>query len=55
MLTVRQIFGLGEAIAPRYRALVLLATFTSLRWESCAHYGEGTLISIPGRSASSAH
>lgn len=37
VLTVRQVFGLGEAIAPRYRALVLLATFTSLRWgELCA-------------------
>ena len=37
MLTVRQVYALSEAIPPRYRALVLLATFTSLRWgELCA-------------------
>jgi len=37
VLTVPQVFALSEAIAPRYRALVLLATFTSLRWgELCA-------------------
>lgn len=36
-LTVPQVFALSEAIDPRYRALVLLATFTSLRWgELCA-------------------
>jgi integrase len=36
-LTVPQVFALGDAIDPRYRALVLLATFTSLRWgELCA-------------------
>ena len=32
-----QVFALSDAIGPRYRALVLLATFTSLRWgELCA-------------------
>jgi integrase len=37
VLTVPQVFALSEAIDPRYRALVLLATFTSLRWgELCA-------------------
>ena len=37
VLTVRQVFALSEAITPRYRALILLATFTSLRWgELCA-------------------
>jgi integrase len=37
VLTVPQVFALGDAIDPRYRALVLLATFTSLRWgELCA-------------------
>jgi integrase len=37
VLTVPQVFALSETIAPRYRALVLLATFTSLRWgELCA-------------------
>jgi len=33
----RRSFTLSEAVDPRYRALVLLATFTSLRWgELCA-------------------
>lgn len=37
VLTVRQVYELSEAIEPRYRALVLLAAFTSLRWgELCA-------------------
>ena len=37
VLTVAQVFALADAIAPRYRALVLLATFTSLRRsELCA-------------------
>jgi len=37
VLTVAQVFALADAIDPRYRALVLLATFTSLRWgELCA-------------------
>ena len=37
VLTVPQVFALGDAIGPRYQALVLLATFTSLRWgELCA-------------------
>jgi integrase len=37
VLTVPQVFALSEAVDPRYRALVLLATFTSLRWgELCA-------------------
>jgi len=37
VLTVRQVFALADAIDPRYRALVLLATFASLRWgELCA-------------------
>jgi integrase len=37
ILTVPQVYELSEAIDPRYRALVLLATFTSLRWgELCA-------------------
>ena len=37
VLSVPQVFALGDAIEPRYRALVLLGTFTSLRWgELCA-------------------
>jgi integrase len=37
VLTVSQVFGLSETVEPRYRALVLLAAFTGLRWgELCA-------------------
>jgi integrase len=37
VLSVPQVFTLSEAADPRYRALLLLATFTSLRWgELCA-------------------
>jgi integrase len=32
VLTARQVFDLAAAIDPRYRALVLLAVFGSLRW-----------------------
>ncbi|PRX92122.1 tyrosine-type recombinase/integrase [Allonocardiopsis opalescens] len=32
VLSVPEVFKLADAIAPRYRALVLLATFGSLRW-----------------------
>ncbi|WP_245966698.1 tyrosine-type recombinase/integrase [Sphaerisporangium album] len=32
VLTVAQVYQLADAIEPRYRALVLLATFGSLRW-----------------------
>ncbi|GAA3134539.1 tyrosine-type recombinase/integrase [Streptosporangium carneum] len=35
-LTVRQVFALADAIEPRFRALVLLATFGSLRWGELA-------------------
>lgn len=31
-LTIAQAYGLAEAIGQRYRALVLLAMFSSLRW-----------------------
>jgi integrase len=30
--TLAQVFGLGDAIGPRFRAPVLLSTFTGLRW-----------------------
>ena len=36
MLTVPQIYALADAIAPRYRALILLATFASVRWAELA-------------------
>lgn len=36
VLTVAQVYALADAIGPRYRALVLLATFASLRWAELA-------------------
>jgi integrase len=36
VLTVRQVYALAEAAGPRYRALILLATFASLRWAELA-------------------
>lgn len=36
LLTLREIFALADAIGPRYRALVLLAAFGSLRWGELA-------------------
>lgn len=36
VLDVVQVFALADAIAPRYRSLVLLATFGSLRWGELA-------------------
>jgi integrase len=36
VLTVAQVFALADAIGPRYSALVLLATFASLRWAELA-------------------
>ncbi|GIH91181.1 tyrosine-type recombinase/integrase [Planobispora siamensis] len=35
-LTVKQVFALADAIEPRFRALVLMATFGSLRWGELA-------------------
>jgi integrase len=36
VLTVHQVYALADAIESRYRALVLLATFASLRWAELA-------------------
>lgn len=36
VLTVTQVYALADAIGPRYRVLVLLATFASLRWGELA-------------------
>jgi integrase len=36
VLTVRQVYALADAIGFRYRALILLATFASLRWAELA-------------------
>lgn len=36
VLTVAQVYALADAIDPRYRTLILLATFASLRWAELA-------------------
>jgi integrase len=36
VLTVAQVYALADAVGLRYRALILLATFTSLRWAELA-------------------
>jgi integrase len=36
VLTIPEVYALADATAPRYRALVLLAAFTSLRWGELA-------------------
>ena len=36
VLSVPEVYRLAEAIEPRYRALVLLATFGNLRWGELA-------------------
>jgi integrase len=36
VLTIRQVFALADSITPRYRALILFAVFTSLRWGELA-------------------
>ncbi|MEV6038272.1 hypothetical protein AB0L65_44485 [Nonomuraea sp. NPDC052116] len=36
MLTMKQVFVLADAIDPRFRMLILLATFGSLRWGELA-------------------
>jgi integrase len=43
VLTLRQVGQLAEAIHPRYRALVLLAVFGSLRWGELAALRRGDL------------
>ncbi len=36
VLTITEVYALADAIDPRYRALVLLGTFASLRWAELA-------------------
>ena len=36
MLTVAQVYALADTVGPRYLAVVLLATFASLRWAELA-------------------
>ncbi|MEU9890916.1 tyrosine-type recombinase/integrase [Sphaerisporangium sp. NPDC051011] len=43
VLTVPQVFALAGAVPPRFRALVLLATFGSLRWGELAALRRGNL------------
>jgi integrase len=43
VLTIGQVYALAEAIGPRYRALVLLATFASLRWAELAALRPGDI------------
>ena len=44
VLTVGQIGQLAEAIHPRYRALILLAVFGSLRWGELSRCADATSI-----------
>lgn len=41
--TIEQVYALADAIEPRYRALVLLATFASLRWGELIALRKGDL------------
>lgn len=50
ILTVRQVFTLARVIDPRYRAMVLLGVFTSLRWGSWPPCAGPTLTSRPAPS-----
>lgn len=52
VLTIRQVFDLADAIGSRYRALVLLAVFGSLRWASWPPSADATSTWLPARSAS---
>ena len=56
VLTVRQVYALADAVDPRYRALILLATFASLRWAELAALTphdidlEACTVRVPARS-----
>lgn len=50
VLTVPQVYVLADATDERYRVLVLLAAFTSLRWVSWRRCGARTSTSRPGLS-----
>jgi integrase len=49
VLTIAQVYDLAAAIDPRYRALVLLGTFGSLRWGELAALRRGD-VDLEGRS-----
>ena len=52
VLTIRQVFHLAEAIDPRYRALIVLAVFCSLRWASWQRFADVTSTSAQAPSGS---
>ena len=54
VLTIGQVYALSAAIDQRYRALVLLGTFSSLRWGSWLGYGAATSTWLAARLRSSA-
>jgi integrase len=43
VLTVAQVYALADAVGLRYRALILLAAFTSLRWTELAELRPGDI------------
>jgi integrase len=49
VVTIRQIYELADAVGPRYRALVLLAAFCSLRWGELAAL-RGTDVDLGART-----
>jgi hypothetical protein len=50
VLSVPEVYRLADAIGPRYRALILLATFGNLRWASWPGCDAGTSTSTTGPS-----
>ena len=52
VLTIRQVFALADAIEPRYRLLILLAVFGSLRWARWPPCAVTTLTCDPARCVS---
>jgi len=60
VLTVPQVYAIADAIGPRYRALLLLATFASLRWAELAALTpqdidlDARTVALPARSTTRA-
>ncbi|MGI5485664.1 tyrosine-type recombinase/integrase [Microtetraspora malaysiensis] len=48
VLTMKQVFALADAIDPRYRMLILLATFASLRWGELAALKRNNVDAVAG-------
>ena len=53
VLSVAEVYRLADAVPPRYRALVLLATFGNMRWGSWPDSGAAVSIWTPGPCGSS--